>query len=323
MRIIAPHANHSHQRDKIVSQSANTQPRRVRLYGVPMDLGQNRRGVDMGPSAIRYAGLQPRLEALGWQVRDAGNLSVPVKEAVSADEMSAGYPAYHLSAIATVASQSYHHAAASFQAGETVVFLGGDHSIALGSVAGALSQSDRVGVIWVDAHGDFNSPKTSPSGNIHGMVVRSLMGEGPELLVLGERHLRPDQIVMIGVRDLDAQERVDLRTSGIKVFTMREIDENGIADVMYAALRVLGDVDAIHVSFDMDSLDPSIAPGVGTPVAGGLNYREAHLLMEMLADDHRVRSLDLVEVNPILDISNRTAEIAVGMAASLFGQRIL
>jgi arginase len=178
-------------------------------------------------------------------------------------------------------------------------------------------------VVWVDAHGDFNTPQTTPSGNVHGMVVAALMGRCPPPLQIGERLLRPDQIVMIGVRDLDAEERLTLRASGIKVLTMRDIDESGMADVARAALRVLGNVDAVHVSFDMDSLDPTVAPGVGTAVSGGLTIREAHLLMEMLADDGRVCSLDLVEVNPILDESNRTALVAVDLAASLFGQRII
>lgn len=288
-----------------------------------MDLGQDRRGVDMGPSALRYAGLQGRLERLGWQVRDGGNLSVPVKEEIDAGEQYDGFPAYCLSAIAQVSQQVYDVTRAHFAAGENVICLGGDHSISLGSVAGALSGMDSVGVIWVDAHGDFNTPAISPSGNVHGMVVRCLMGEGPAALAIGKRRLRPDNIVMIGVRDLDAQERLDLRVSGVKVLTMRDIDENGMANVIHAALNVLGNVDAIHVSFDLDSLDPTVAPGVGTPVPGGLSYREAHLLMEMLADDGRVRSLDLVEVNPILDAANRTAEVAVSMTASLFGQRIL
>ncbi len=295
----------------------------VRILGVPMDLGQNRRGVDMGPSAIRYAGLQARLERLGWQVRDGGNIPVPVKEEVRADETNEGYRAYHLSAIAQVAQYAYDAMLNTIENDEYAIFLGGDHSISLGSAAGALSRSEQVGVIWVDAHGDFNNPQSSPSGNIHGMVVRSLIGQGPDSLLVTDRTLPADRIVMIGVRDLDSQERIDLRGSGIRVFTMRDIDEHGMADVVRAALRGLGNVDSIHLSFDMDSLDPAIAPGVGTPVAGGLNYREAHLLMEMLADDGRVRSLDLVEVNPILDSQNRTAEAAVGLAASLFGQRIL
>jgi arginase len=295
----------------------------IGIYGVPMDLGQNRRGVDMGPSAIRYAGLQQRLHRLGWRVRDGGNVSSPIREEARKEEYSGKYPVYHLSAVAQVSREVYRRAVQSVESGEISIFLGGDHSISLGSVAGALHRSERVGVIWVDAHGDFNSPQSSPSGNIHGMVVRCLMGQGPVELTVGERHLRPDEVVMIGTRDLDAQERVDLRASGIKVFTMRDIDEIGIAAAIHAVLKVLGNMQHIHVSFDMDSLDPTVAPGVGTPVAGGLSYREAHLLMEMLADDGRVRSLDIVEVNPILDSGNRTAEVAVGMAASLFGQRIL
>ena len=297
--------------------------RPVGIYGVPMDLGQNRRGVDMGPSAIRYAGLQSRLEHLGWQVQDGGNIAVPVKESITAQEQPGRYPAYHLDSIAQVASNTYQWMRASIDRNEHAIFLGGDHSIAIGSIAGALERPEQVGVLWVDAHGDFNTPETSPSGNIHGMVVRCLMHQGPRNLSVGQRALHPDQIVMVGIRDLDPQERIDLRQSGIRVFTMRDIDENGMADVMRAALGALADVDMLHVSFDMDVLDPKVAPGVGTPVAGGLDYREAHLLMEMLADDGRVRSLDVVEVNPILDSLNQTAEVAVGMVASLFGQRIL
>jgi arginase len=295
----------------------------VRIYGVPMDLGQNRRGVDMGPSAIRYAGLQARLERLGWSVNDGGNITVPVAETIVGDDTPDDYLAHHLVAIARVAEETYAQVRTSIEINERVICLGGDHSMSIGSVAGALYSSDRVGVIWVDAHGDFNTPQTSPSGNIHGMVVRSLIGQGPPQLAIGERRLQVEQIVMIGIRDLDPLERLDLRASGMKVLTMRDIDENGMAAVVRAALNALGKIDTIHVSFDMDSLDPAVAPGVGTPVAGGLSYREAHLLMEILADDGRVRSLDLVEVNPILDIANQTAQIAVGMAASLFGQRIL
>jgi arginase len=178
-----------------------------------------------------------------------------------------------------------------------------------------------VGVLWIDAHGDFNTPKTTPSGNVHGMVVTSLMGRGP--ITIGERRLEPSRLVMIGIRDLDDQEKVNLGQSGVKVLTMREIDENGMANAVRTALDALGDVSALHVSLDMDALDPQVASGVGTPVPGGLTYREAHLLMEMLADDGRVRSLDIVEVNPILDVRNRTAEVAVELVASLFGERIL
>lgn len=293
----------------------------LRLYGVPIDLGQNRRGVDMGPSAIRYAGLQKRLEQLGLEVHDKGNIGAPGIEQVP--DAPAETRMRQARAIAEVCRHVHAAMLDTIAAGERAVFLGGDHSIALGTVSAALCRPGRVGVIWVDTHADFNTPETTPSGSVHGMVVAALMGLCPPPLVIGECLLRPDQIVMIGIHDLDPEERIALRNSGIKVMTMRAIDENGMADVMRAALRVLGNVDAIHVSFDMDSLDPSIAPGVGTPVSGGLTIREAHLLMEMLADDERVCSLDLVEVNPILDHRNRTAEVAVDLAASLFGQQIL
>lgn len=296
---------------------------RVCVYGVPMDLGQQRRGVDMGPSAIRYAGLQARLEAIGWQVRDGGNIAVPVSEEMPAGETVNGCPAYHISAVARVAQDVYARMLECVQADEYAIFLGGDHSISLGSAAGALHRADEVGVIWVDAHADYNTPQTSPSGNVHGMVVSGLTGVGPEILAVGTRRLRPEHIVMIGVRDLDREERVALRQSGIRVMTMREVDERGMAEVTRDALKHLSSASALHVSFDMDSLEPAVAPGVGTPVPGGLSYREAHLLLEMLADDGRVRSMDIVEVNPILDTANSTARVAVEMAASLFGQRIL
>jgi len=293
----------------------------IRIYGVPMDLGQNRRGVDMGPSAIRYAGLQKRLERIGLKVADGGNIQVPIVEEVY--ELDSATNAHNASAIADVCTRTYEAMLGCIEAGERAVFLGGDHSIALGTVSGALHRADHVGVLWIDTHGDFNTPEISPSGNVHGMVVAALMGRCPPPLQVGDRLLRPEQIVMIGTRDLDPLERKAVRETGIKVFSMRDLDENGMADVVRAALRVLGHVDAIHVSFDMDSLDPSVAPGVGTPVIGGLTVREAHLLMEMLADDGRVCSLDLVEVNPILDERNRTGEFAVELAASLFGQRII
>lgn len=297
--------------------------RTVRIYGVPMDLGQNRRGVDMGPSAIRYAGLQSRLQSLNWVVRDCGNINVPVRETIPVDESVDDYPAYHVTTVASVAQDVCKAMQESLKAGEAAIFLGGDHSMSLGSVAGALAQQQAVGVIWVDAHGDYNTPQTSPSGNIHGMVVSTLSGLGPDVLRVGDRLLAPERIVYVGVRDLDTEERLSLRQSGIRIMTMRDVDERGIASVVQEMLNTLDDVSAIHLSFDMDSLDPTIAPGVGTPVPGGLNYREAHLLMELLADDGRVRSLDLVEVNPILDSANATARIAVEMTASLFGQRIL
>jgi arginase len=295
--------------------------RPVRIYGVPMDLGQNRRGVDMGPSAIRYAGLQKRLERLGLEVRDGGNIHVPGHEEVA--HLSDDAHAHNAGAIAEVCQGIHIAMLKAIDADERAIFLGGDHSIALGTVSAALQRAERVGVLWIDTHADFNTPDISPSGNVHGMVLAALMGRCPPPLRIGDKCLQPDQVVMIGTRDLDSSEKIAVREAGIKVMTMRDIDENGMANVVRAALNALGNVSAIHISFDMDSLDPSIAPGVGTPVSGGLTIREAHLIMEMLADDERVRSLDLVEVNPILDEYNRTAQVAVDLAASLFGQRII
>jgi arginase len=293
----------------------------LRIYGVPMDLGQNRRGVDMGPSAIRYAGLQRRLEGLGITVKDGGNVRVPGPEEVPVLPEEAR--AHRASAILEVCQRTHDKMRQVIADGEKAIFLGGDHSTSLGTISAALYRPEPLGVLWVDAHGDFNTPDTTPSGNVHGMVVAALMGRCPPPLVIGDRRLRPDQIAMIATRDLDAEERLALRDSGIKVMTMRTIDENGMASVVHAALTALGSVSHIHVSFDMDSLDPTIAPGVGTPVSGGLTIREAHLLMEMLADDGRVCSMDIVEVNPILDTRNRTAQVAVDLTASLFGQRII
>lgn len=295
----------------------------IRIVGVPIDLGQNRRGVDMGVSAIRYAGLQDHLQRLGWKVIDGGNIYAPNLEEVRDDGVIDGGRAYHAAAIAQVCRHVHDATLQTIAAGEIGIFLGGDHSISLGTISAAISRPENVGVLWVDAHGDFNTPQTTPSGNVHGMIVNLLTGGGPDLLTIGSKYLQPQQIVMIGVRDLDTEERVLLRESGIKVFTMRDIDERGMAQVIRDALYALRGVSVIHVSFDMDSLDPAVAAGVGTPVPGGLTYREAHLLMEMLADDGRVRSLDIVEVNPILDEGNLTAEVAVKMAGSLFGQQII
>ncbi len=291
------------------------------IYGVPMDLGQKRRGVDMGPSAIRYADLQKRLRALGLQVRDGGNFAVPVVEEVP--ENHSGLNAHNVSAIVQVCQDCHQAMRRSIEADERIIVLGGDHSIALGTVSAALYRSEKAGVIWVDAHGDFNTPVISPSGNVHGMVVAALMGRCPPPLMIGERRLQPEQLVMIATRDLDSSEKVAIREGGIKVVSMRDVDEMGIAGAITEARQSLKDMDTIHISFDMDALDPHVAPGVGTPVSGGLTVREAHLLMETLSDDGRVRSLDLVEVNPILDDRNQTAKVAVDLACSLFGQRII
>jgi len=294
--------------------------RTIRILGVPMDLGQNRRGVDMGPSAVRYAHLQARLERLGHVVHDAGNVSAPNPEEEIVESADG-----RLRAVAGVCRAVYDTACPWVTAGDFAVFLGGDHSISIGSIAAA-AQRGPVGVVWVDAHSDFNTPQTSPSGNIHGMPVAALVGEGASPLVevgAARPALKTSEIVQIGIRDLDAAERERLIRSGIHVFTMRHVDELGMAVVARQALDRLRHLPRIHVSLDMDSLDPSEAPGVGTPVPGGLTYREAHLLMEILGDSGRVTSLDIVEINPILDEMNKTAELAVELAASLLGQRIL
>ena len=297
-------------------------PKTIRVFGVPMDLGQRRRGVDMGPSALRYAGLEQRLRALGYTVSDNGNLAVPLPEHQPPDNSRAR----HLDSIAEVCRQVFDAALGSLQQGESAVFLGGDHSISIGTVSAIDAYGEAVGVLWIDAHGDFNTPETTPSGNVHGMALAALLGHGaPELTNIGRpgAKLKPSEVVLFGVRDLDPPEKEALRNSGALVLTMREIDEMGVAAAARLALDRLSSLPRLHISLDMDSLDPMEAPGVGTPVPGGLTYREAHLLMEVLADCGKVGSLDIVEVNPILDDRNRTAKLGVELAASLFGQRIL
>jgi arginase len=285
-----------------------------------MDLGQSRRGVDMGPSAVRYAGLKARLEGLGYRVHDEGNVAVPNPE-----EDAAEGQARRLGAVAGACQSLYETGRAALAAGDFALFLGGDHSMSIGSVAAA-AEDGPIGLIWVDAHGDFNTPESSPSGNIHGMPVAVLTGEGPApLLAVGYPRVKvePAHIVMIGIRNLDRPERERLRHSDVAVYTMRHLDELGMAAVARQTLNRLRSLKRIHVSLDMDSLDPDEAPGVGTPVPGGISYREAHLLMEILCDSGRVGSMDVVEINPILDKRNRTAELAVELIASLLGQRII
>lgn len=301
----------------------------IRILGIPMDLGQERRGVDMGPSAVRYAGLFERLQQLGYQVEDAGNVPVPTRNERRVrqhawTELKCG-GLRHLPEVVAACEAIYAVAKECAPTPEIPIFLGGDHSIAIGTVAGTAS-AGPLGLIWIDAHGDFNTPETSPSGNIHGMPLATLLGDGCEDLVnLGHPgpKLKPHEVAMIGVRDLDPQERERLAVSGIHVYTMRDVDELGMATVARRALSHLNHLSRLHVSLDMDALDPSVAPGVGTPVPGGLSYREAHLLMEILAESRRVASIDVVEINPILDDRNRTAEVAVKLVASLLGQRIL
>lgn len=297
-------------------------PRTFRIFGVPMDLGQRRRGVDMGPSALRYAGLDDRLRALGHTVLDSGDLPVPLPETDPPEDSRAR----HLHSIAAVCRDVCAKTLSTLDKHETSIFLGGDHSISIGTVSAMDAHGENVGVIWVDAHGDFNTPEITPSGNVHGMALAALMGRGPsELTDLGRvgPALKPSEAVIIGARDLDPLERVALREAGVRVITMREIDEVGMAVAAHRALEHLQGLKKIHISLDMDSLTPNEAPGVGTPVPGGLTYREAHLLMEILSDSEKVASLDIVEVNPILDERNRTAKLGVELAASLFGQRIL
>lgn len=294
-----------------------------------MDLGQQRRGVDMGPSAVRYAGFYERLCRLGCQVEDAGNILVPVRDQSSVRAhgwtQAEGGGLRHLPEVIAACEAIYQVAKTCAPTPEVPIFLGGDHSIAIGTVGGTAT-AGPLGLIWIDAHGDFNTPETSPSGNIHGMPVAALIGDGhPDLVNLGHAgpKLRPQEIAMIGIRDLDGSERERLALSGIHVYTMRDVDELGMATVARRALSHLNHLPQIHVSLDMDSIDPDTAPGVGTPVPGGLTYREAHLLMEILAESGKVSSIDVVEINPILDDGNRTAELAVELVASLLGQRIL
>jgi arginase len=293
-----------------------------RIFGVPMDLGQRRRGVDMGPSAIRYAGLHGQLRALGHTLLDSGNLNVPLPENEPPDDSRAR----HLPSIAAVCHDIYNQAFGCGERGETALFLGGDHSLSIGTVSAIAAHTDDIGVLWVDAHGDFNTPEITPSGNVHGMALATLLGRGPaELTQIGRPgpKLKASQAVILGARDIDPLEKTALLDSGVLVLTMRDIDAMGLAAAAQQALEHFRHLRQLHVSLDMDALDPVEAPGVGTPVPGGLTYREAHLLMEILSDSGKVSSMDIVEVNPILDDRNRTAKLAVELVASLFGKGIL
>ncbi len=293
---------------------------KIRIIGVPMDLGQQHRGVDMGPVAIRYAGLSTALRGLGYQTEDMGNVTIPGHYTLTGTSYAERLPL-----ICEACEATYQQAREAVQSATIPVFLGGDHSAAIGSIGG-VTHDRPAGVIWIDAHGDFNTPETSETCNIHGMALAILLGKGPPELVNAGRpgaKLCGDQVALIGVRDLDRREKQLLRESGCTVFTMRDIDEIGMSGVLRATLKALAGMDRLHVSLDMDSIDANEAPGVGTPVPGGLTYREAQLLMETICDTGKVCSLDIMETNPILDISNRTARTAVALAASLFGKSIL
>jgi len=296
------------------ASNASAIPARVDVIGVPMDLGADRRGVDMGPSAIRYAKLRESLEALGVPTLvDHGNLSVPVPESREAQQAK---HAKYLPIILAVCDELSHLVEESIAKGGFPLVLGGDHSIAIGTLAGvARARKTQPGLIWIDAHGDINTPLTSPTGNVHGMPVS---------IALEERNIVPERTVLIGLRDVDAGERARIRELGVRAFSMSEIDRYGMVRVMEEAISIVGTAPrSVHVSFDMDGIDPREAPGVGTAVPGGLTYREAHLAMEMVASAGVIGSLEITETNPILDDRNRTAVLAVELILSALGKTIL
>ncbi len=294
------------------------------IIGVPLDHGQSRRGVNMGPSAIRYAGAIDRLEAIGHEVTDEGDIQVDVAKNTEINTSNLKNVNEIIKANTTLAEK----VESVVKDGNFPLVLGGDHSIAIGTLAGLASSYDNLGVIWYDAHADMNTSETSPSGNIHGMPLAVCIGLGDERLVnlhsQGAKVI-PENIVIIGARDVDPGERVLIKERGIKVFTMHEIDKNGMSSVMQDAIAYLKsrEVDGVHLSLDLDGLDPLYTPGVGTPVAGGISYRESHLAMEMLEESGMITSAEFVEVNPILDVENKTADVAVHLMGSLFGEKLL
>jgi len=302
--------------------------RQVHIIGVPLDLGGNRRGVDMGPSAFRIAGLGERIGGLGCAVVDKGDLPAPIPETQTLHDERKKY----IRDIAKVCQKLYQSALMSLDEGALPLVLGGDHSLAAGSVAAAAEWARKtkelpIGLLWVDAHGDMNTPATSLSGNVHGMPLAALLGPEPsELARIGGVTPKavPANTVIIGVRNLDEREKIAVRDSHVHVFTMKDIDRQGIALIAEQAVNLAGNGTAgIHVSFDMDVCDPAIAPGVGTPVKGGLNYREAHMVMEIVADSGWLTSLDMVEVNPTLDMQNTTAQLGIELTLSALGMKIL
>lgn len=292
----------------------------ISIIGIPMDLGQTHRGVDMAPVAIRYAGLAAKLRSLGYSTIDHGNIDVPGHYTLASTHYEE-----RLIPIKEACEKAYSLGAEAIRNREIPLFLGGDHSAAIGSIGGVTHQSP-CGLIWVDAHGDFNTPETSASQNIHGMALAVLLGNGSQQLVNVGRpgaKMAPENVIMIGVRDLDAEEKRLLGSSGCTVYTMRDVDELGMHTVLRNALKKLENIPKIHLSLDMDAIDPQEAPGVGTPSPGGLTYREAQLIMETLCDSGKLQSADVMEANPILDTKNRTAQVAVSLLASLFGKSII
>jgi len=294
--------------------------KKARIIGVPMDLGQSHRGVDMGPSAVRYANLARALRALGFATFDSGDIVIPGHYALSGTGLEERLPL-----IRAACENAYELGMQAIENEEIPIFIGGDHSAAIGTVGGVTHHED-VGLLWIDAHGDFNTPETSVTQNVHGMALAVLLGLGPKPLVDVGRpgpKVKPENVAMIGLRELDAREKELIRESGCTVFTMREVDELGIREVLIRTLAAMHHLSKIHISLDLDVMDPLDAPGVGTPSAGGLTYREGQLIMEILADTQKLHSVDIMEINPILDIQNRTAQMAVNLISSLFGKKIL
>lgn len=297
--------------------------KKITIVGVPMDLGQSRRGVNMGPSAIRYADVVERLEGIGYEVCDLGDIEIGAAERLHDPETNMK----NLKAVADGNAKLAEKVDTIVEKGEFPLVLGGDHSIAIGTLAGVSKHYENLGVIWYDAHGDLNIADTSPSGNIHGMPLAASLGHGhPTLTEIGgySPKIKHENVVIIGARDLDDGERQLIKDKGIKVYTMHEIDRLGMTKVMEETIEYLKErTDGVHLSLDLDGLDPNDAPGVGTPVLGGISYRESHLAMEILAESGMITSAEFVEVNPILDERNKTAMVAVALMGSLFGEKLL
>lgn len=299
----------------------------IAMIGAPMDLGGGRRGTDMGPNGVRLAGIEAAITELGFGFQDTGNIQV----ADFSDQDAGNTNAKYLNEIVTSCAELSVRTEAALVSGQFPYVVGGDHSIAVGTVAGVSSHFDRqnkkIGLLWYDAHGDMNTPETSPSGNVHGMPLASCLGLGPdELSRLGSRFPLVDasKVAVVGVRSIDDKEKQLVKEMGLRVFTMREIDMVGMHQVMTEALEIVtSDTAGFHISFDVDGADPSIAPGVGTPVKGGLNLRESHLFMEMAAETEKVLSLEITEINPILDMANQTSKLAVSLTQSALGKLIL
>jgi arginase len=299
----------------------------VRVIGVPSDLGANIRGANVGPSAVRIAGLHEKINVLGFKIEDAGDITVPIRETLPESAVREKY----LTTITDVCDVLRMEVETSLDRDLMPIVIGGDHSIAMGTISGTAShyrkKKQNIGLIWVDAHADMNTPASSPTGNIHGMPLSASLGKGiPQLVELGgfAGKLRPENVALVGIRTLDHEEKRICRESGIRYFTMREIDERGMAAVMKEAIAVATkDTAGIHVSFDIDSVDPLYAPGVSTPVTGGLSYREAHLALEMIADTGKLTSMEFVELNPMRDVAHKTAELLVELVQSALGKSIV